>query len=175
MATRKRPAPTDRKPPPPSTDPGLAKRLANIKAHAWKPGQSGNPSGKSTALNTIMRQAREHAPECIERLMSIVRNPKASDRDVIQAALAILDRGLGKPIVPIFRGQNALPEEMVSGGEGDVTPLISIASRGNGDAYRRQLREELARLDNEAEQAKAVSRNEIDEDFVGHQYGPVNV
>jgi hypothetical protein len=79
--------------------------LANLR-HLPK-GVSGNPSGKSTSLNTIMRQAREHVPEIIERLLAIVRDPKAAHRDVIQAALALLDRGLGKPIVPIFRGNSS--------------------------------------------------------------------
>jgi hypothetical protein len=138
--------------------------LANLKK--WAPGQSGNPSGKSASLNTIMRQAREHAPECIERLLAIVRNPKSADRDAIQACLALLDRGLGRPIVPIFRNTGTgLPDEMVFGGGdgGEATVLIAAANDGPVGQHRKALAEELARIDAEEAEAKARSRAEVDE------------
>jgi hypothetical protein len=76
--------------------------LANLKF--WPKGVSGNPSGKSSSLNDIMRLARSHAPEAIEKLLSIMRDKKAAHRDVIQACLALLDRGCGKAVVPVYRG-----------------------------------------------------------------------
>lgn len=113
-----------------------------------------------------MRQAREHAPECIERLLSIVRDPKAAHRDVIAACLAILDRGLGRPIVPIFRNTSTgLPDEMVFGGgagDNEVTALI-MAARAEGGDYRKALADELARLDREEREEKAARKDEIDE------------
>jgi hypothetical protein len=130
----------------------------------YQKGTSGNPSGKSSSLNAIMRQAREYAPECLERLLAIVRNPKADDRNVIQACLALLDRGLGRPIVPIFRNTGTgLPDEMVfGGGEGSETPLLTAANGDTGAQYRRALQAELARLDREENEAKERKRSQMD-------------
>lgn len=60
-------------------------------------GKSGNPGGrKSSAATFEVRQlAQQHTAEAIERLAFWMRSeePKAS----VQAAMALLDRGWGKP------------------------------------------------------------------------------
>jgi hypothetical protein len=126
-------------------------------------GTSGNPSGKSSSLNEIMRMARSHAPECIAKLLSIIRNENSSDRDVIAACIAMLDRGCGKAIVPVYKGEHGLPHEMVGAGigDGDWTPLLGAAGKGPAAAYRRALQEELSRLDAEASQEKAAREEQL--------------
>jgi hypothetical protein len=140
------------------------KSLRNLQH--WQPGTSGNPTGKAKSLNDIMRLARSHAPEAIEKLLSIMRNGKASHRDQIQAAIALLDRGCGKPITPVYKGGTNMPTEYHlgdgGGADGEFTALIAAAGQGPRDAYRKTLVEELAKLDLEEKQAKARSRAEVD-------------
>lgn len=137
--------------------------LRNLKQ--WQKGESGNPGGKSRSLNDIMRLARSHAPECIERLLEIVRDKNASDRDVIQACIALLDRGCGKAITPVYRGGTNLPIEMIegSGGDGEFTALLAAAGKGPAGAYRRALVDELARIDAEARAEKQTRRDEVNQ------------
>jgi hypothetical protein len=98
-----------------------------------------------------MRQAREYAPEVLEKFIAIVRNPDSSDRDVIQAGLAILDRGCGKAITPVYQGEHGLPLEMIgeSGADGETTPLLRAAKHSEKDKRRKELLAELGRLDRE--------------------------
>ena len=64
----------------------------------FKPGQSGNPSGRPKEDKTIRDLARAHTVEAIETLVTIIKNPKASDSAKVQASTALLDRGWGKPV-----------------------------------------------------------------------------
>ena len=59
-------------------------------AGMFKPGQSGNPTGRPKSDATIRELAKAHTPEAIETLVEIATNQKAS-------STAILDRGWGKP------------------------------------------------------------------------------
>jgi hypothetical protein len=138
------------------------KSLANLRK--WAPGESGNPAGKSSSLNEIMRLARATAPEAIETLRSIMANAKAADRDRIAACIALLDRGCGKPVVPVYRGANGLPQEMVEGvgGDGEMTALLGAAGRGPLGAYRKALADELARLDAQEREERERRRDEVD-------------
>jgi hypothetical protein len=58
-------------------------------------GVSGNPGGRSKALDEIRQLAQEHSKDAIKRLAEwmLSDNPKAS----VAAAQALLDRGYGKP------------------------------------------------------------------------------
>lgn len=62
---------------------------------AFQKGQSGNPGGRPKEDNEVKALAREHGPGAIKRLAEWVKsdNPKAS----VSAAVALLDRGYGKP------------------------------------------------------------------------------
>ncbi len=65
----------------------------------FKPGQSGNPTGRPKMEKTIRDLARAHTKEAILTLAEIAKNPKSSDSARVQACNAILDRGWGKPAV----------------------------------------------------------------------------
>jgi Family of unknown function (DUF5681) len=64
----------------------------------WKPGQSGNPSGRPKVIQVVRDLAREHTPEAIDTLAEIMTDEKAPHAQRIAAAAEILDRGWGKPM-----------------------------------------------------------------------------
>ena len=70
-------------------------------AHAWKPGQSGNPAGKpsgSGELQKLRAAIGEHVPEIINQLVTAARGGD------IQAARLILERVL-PPVKAIEQAQ----------------------------------------------------------------------
>ena len=90
----------------------------------WKPGESGNLSGRPKLPPEIAKRLNELTPEAIERLAFWMRstNPKAS----VAATVALLDRGLGKPAQSVDIG-------------GDLTHTLAdlaqvVAARRNGDS-----------------------------------------
>ena len=65
----------------------------------FRPGRSGNPSGrpkKTLELARIEDLARQHSHEAIAALIDEARHGKGAPR--VTAAIAILDRGWGKPV-----------------------------------------------------------------------------
>lgn len=63
----------------------------------FQPGQSGNPLGRPKEDKTIRDLAKVYTADAIETLVSIAKNPKASDSARVQASTALLDRAWGKP------------------------------------------------------------------------------
>ena len=61
----------------------------------WHKGQSGNPGGRPKVAADVKEEARKHTKEALHRLVHWMRSddPQAS----IRAAMALLDRGCGKP------------------------------------------------------------------------------
>ena len=60
----------------------------------FKPGQSGNPGGRPKGIEAL---AREHTPAALAALVDALRSP----RERVSAAVALLDRGWGKPTVTV--------------------------------------------------------------------------
>lgn len=60
----------------------------------FRPGQSGNPSGRPKALHELIELCRQHTPAVIKRLAEIVE--KGEERAAVAAAKELLDRGYGK-------------------------------------------------------------------------------
>jgi Family of unknown function (DUF5681) len=69
--------------------------------HKFKPGQSGNPGGKSKEAAEIERLARELSRPALTVLGRIMVDEKAPHAARVAAANHILDRGLGKPKQPL--------------------------------------------------------------------------
>jgi hypothetical protein len=63
-------------------------------AGTFKPGVSGNPSGRPKSDIEIKELARAHTVEAIERLLQVIRGD--NDRAAVAACSIILDRGWGK-------------------------------------------------------------------------------
>ena len=62
----------------------------------WKPGQSGNLSGRPKADFTIRSLARAHTAEAIQKLMEIATSSKSSVSARGRAFEVILNLGWGK-------------------------------------------------------------------------------
>jgi len=71
----------------------------------WPPGRSGNPGGRPKAALDIQALARQHTPEAIQALVDALANP----RERVSAAVALLDRGWGKPTQPLAGDADAAP------------------------------------------------------------------
>lgn len=60
-------------------------------------GQSGNPGGRPRADKTLTELAREHTPKAIGTLVAIMTAKRSPAAARVSAAIALLDRGYGKP------------------------------------------------------------------------------
>lgn len=63
-------------------------------------GQSGNPGGRPKGVEEVQNLARAHTPAAIKALINITENVKAPPPARVAAAVALLDRGWGKPTQP---------------------------------------------------------------------------
>jgi hypothetical protein len=72
---------------------------------SFRPGMSGNPGGRPKAALDVQELARAHTPDAINALVAALANP----RERVSAAVALLDRGWGKPTQPLAGYRNAPP------------------------------------------------------------------
>ena len=63
----------------------------------FKPGQSGNPSGRPKSDKTIQELAQKHTVTALNTLVAIAQDTKVNPKARINACTALLDRGWGKP------------------------------------------------------------------------------
>jgi len=73
------------------------KRKQGGPGRPFKPGQSGNPSGRPKGCAEIQALARSYAPDAMRCLAEIVNDVGAKESARVAAANSILDRGYGKP------------------------------------------------------------------------------
>jgi len=64
--------------------------------YKWKPGQSGNPSGKAKSPKKLSAKIQEQSDKLIDTLMKIATSEETADNVKIQAINTLLDRGFGK-------------------------------------------------------------------------------
>jgi hypothetical protein len=63
----------------------------------FAPGQSGNPGGQPKVTAEVRELARQHGPDAIAALASIMHDSGAQPSARVAAAIHLLDRGFGKP------------------------------------------------------------------------------
>ena len=62
------------------------------------PGQSGNPGGRPKGVIEVRELARTHTEAAIKALADMLTDEKAPHAARVAAAVALLDRGWGKPL-----------------------------------------------------------------------------
>jgi len=65
--------------------------------HGFKPGQSGNPGGRSPIIRELREMARAHTSDALQTLVEVMKSPKTTAPARVAAACALLDRGYGRP------------------------------------------------------------------------------
>jgi hypothetical protein len=90
-------------------------------------GQSGNPGGRPKAIREVQELARAHTVTAIEKLAEIAENGK-SESAQIAAAVALLDRGWGRP-AQTLHATHTLDERDAA--ELTYAELMEIAGRGS--------------------------------------------
>lgn len=64
-------------------------------ASRFKAGQSGNPNGRPKKVENIAQLARDSGEAAIKKLAKLIASD--DERVALQAAIAVLDRAVGKP------------------------------------------------------------------------------
>jgi hypothetical protein len=93
-------------------------------------GQSGNPGGRPVGLHNYIQERTANGSELTDFVLSVFRDENASNKERMDAATWLADRGFGKPTV------NAATQ---TPGIGDFTIVIGDHdARGNliNDLYR---------------------------------------
>lgn len=109
-----------------------AKRKGNP---AWiKGGPSPTPSGRSARNDRwIADLCRPHTKEGVEKLVKIMRNPKARDGDVIKAVSLLFDRAWGTaPLNLSDSTADTLIQIVKSMGDGTPDEIIDVTPNRAG-------------------------------------------
>jgi hypothetical protein len=109
-------------------------KKGNKIGNRFKPGQSGNPTGRPKAIIEVVQAARERTAQAIETLTAAMKNEKAPWAARVSAACAILDRGWGRApqSIEITRKtdyRTLTDDELIAIASGAIS-----APNGSGDA-----------------------------------------
>src|SRR5262245_29567655 len=107
-------------------------RTAHLRQSQWKPGQSGNPSGRPRQDKDVTAIARENAEKAIKRLVRLVDS--ADERVALAASQAVLDRALGKPKQPIDATPRRPAPDVHSLSDAELLAIINEGRKGSDDA-----------------------------------------
>jgi Family of unknown function (DUF5681) len=103
----------------------------------WRKGQSGNPGGRPVGYGEIRQLARAHTNAALETLLEVAKSGK-SESARVAAAVALLDRGWGRPTQPLAGD----PAEPPIGIELSVEELRRRAREEIDEAFQEYPREE---------------------------------
>jgi hypothetical protein len=67
------------------------------KARGFQKGSSGNPKGRPPIIREVQEMARELTPQLVSNLFDIAMDPNTNGSARVQASVALLDRGWGRP------------------------------------------------------------------------------
>ena len=68
----------------------------------WKPGESGNPSGRPKLPITAKDRLVSMLPNALDTLQQLINDESAKPETRLRAAEIVLDRNLGRAVVPIM-------------------------------------------------------------------------
>ena len=91
----------------------------------FKPGQSGNPSGRpkrTSEEQSALDSIRKLAPEAVKQMEAILTNPRASSYAKIQVISIILDRTFGRPEAAV---KVTTAQQSVESAEARIAALVS--------------------------------------------------
>jgi hypothetical protein len=122
------PVPANETPTPPAKVSGkTGGSLANLRP--WKPGTSGNPSGRPRVEPKVRKMARRYDAEMLEVLVQIARDPKAPVSERRRAALTVIEIGSGRAEFKQSVGNpNGAPLVNLNFGAGQPGPLSPEAA-----------------------------------------------
>ena len=60
-------------------------------------GQSGNPSGRPKGFRAYIKESTAEGNELVDVVLAVLRDQNASNRERMEAATWLADRGFGKP------------------------------------------------------------------------------
>jgi hypothetical protein len=81
----------------------ISGKTAKPRGKPFAKGQSGNPTGRPPKTREeldLIAACRDRAPEALEAMVQIMTNGE-SERNRLAAAMAIIERGYGKPEQPV--------------------------------------------------------------------------
>lgn len=85
---------------------GTVARASNLRP--WKPGQSGNPSGRPKGIAAVVKD-RVAPEDLVDILVSVANDPRAKASERIAAVRELADRGWGKaPAFAAIEGADPL-------------------------------------------------------------------
>jgi hypothetical protein len=91
----------------------------------FQKGVSGNPGGRPKLKVDMRERVRVHAGAAIDTLLTVMHDDKAPSAARVSAAIAILDRGYGRPAQAVHQHVTRHADELSD------AELIAIATSGS--------------------------------------------
>lgn len=104
--------------------PTANKGIANLRP--FKKGQSGNPAGRPKKVIDVAAIARDSSDKAMTKLAKLIDSE--DERIALQAAIAVLDRAVGKPKQTVEKTEKKEPTDYTS------DELLSLARMGSARA-----------------------------------------